>query len=149
MPIACWIPRATHTLRTCITYCFSTTTMAALMRLSATSHVHCLSWSTFNLLVHQVANKLLKAPTRRHDTAFQTFWHRSFTLYINGSNTKPGIYNERDNPDWCRTVPWRLCSRRVIQWLFHSLDNRLHGHSWPLATECLSYQHVMSRSHEE
>ena len=31
MRIACWIPRATNTLGICNTYCFSTTTMVALV----------------------------------------------------------------------------------------------------------------------
>jgi len=86
--------------------------MVARMRLNVTLYVYWLSWWMFNLLVYRVTNKLLIGSTL-YDTAFQTFWHRSFTVFITGGNTKPGILKERDNPDWCRVVPWRLYSRKV------------------------------------
>jgi len=43
MRVACWITKATHTLRMCITYCFSTATMVARRRLNVTLYVNCLS----------------------------------------------------------------------------------------------------------
>jgi len=42
MRIACWIPKAKHTLRLCTTYYFSTATMVARTRLIVTIYVHCL-----------------------------------------------------------------------------------------------------------
>jgi hypothetical protein len=41
MRIACWIPKATHTLTTCNTYCFSNATMVARTRLIVTFHAPC------------------------------------------------------------------------------------------------------------
>jgi len=46
MRIACWILNATHILRICNTYCFSSTNMFARPRLSVTSHVHYVSCYT-------------------------------------------------------------------------------------------------------
>ena len=43
MRIACWIPKATNTLRLCNTRCFSTATMVALRRHSVTLYVHSVS----------------------------------------------------------------------------------------------------------
>jgi hypothetical protein len=43
MRIACWIPKATDTLRICNTYFFSTPTMVARTRLVFRLHAHCLS----------------------------------------------------------------------------------------------------------
>ena len=48
--IACWIPKATKTLRTCNTYCLHTTPMVALTRLNVTLNVYCLYF------VYQVAS---------------------------------------------------------------------------------------------
>ena len=38
---ACWIPKATNTLRICITYSFSTTTVVSRTLLTVTLHVQC------------------------------------------------------------------------------------------------------------
>jgi hypothetical protein len=43
MRIACWIPKATDTLRICNTYCCDTTTVTARKRLGVTVYVHCMS----------------------------------------------------------------------------------------------------------
>jgi len=43
MRVACWIPKATNTLRICNTFCFSIATMAARADLDITLYVHCLS----------------------------------------------------------------------------------------------------------
>ena len=43
MRIACWIPKATNTLRICYTYCFSTATMIARTRLNVTLYLYGLS----------------------------------------------------------------------------------------------------------
>jgi len=43
MRIACWIPKATDTLRICNTYCVSATAKVARTRLHVTLYVHCLS----------------------------------------------------------------------------------------------------------
>ena len=40
MRIACWITKATDTIRMCNTYCFSTATLVARSRLSVTLYVH-------------------------------------------------------------------------------------------------------------
>ena len=42
MRIACWIPKATDTLRMCNTYCCRMETMVTLKRLRVTLHVDCL-----------------------------------------------------------------------------------------------------------
>jgi hypothetical protein len=42
MRIACWITKATYTLKMCNTYCFSTVTVVTRTRLSML-YVHCLS----------------------------------------------------------------------------------------------------------
>jgi hypothetical protein len=42
LSIACWIPKATNTLRLCNTQCFSSSTMIERMLLSVTLSVHCL-----------------------------------------------------------------------------------------------------------
>jgi hypothetical protein len=43
MRIACWIPKATDTVRICNTHCFSTAIMVTQTRLSVTLYVHYLS----------------------------------------------------------------------------------------------------------
>jgi len=43
MTFACWIPKATQTLRICNTYCFSTSTMVTRTRLCVMLYVHRLS----------------------------------------------------------------------------------------------------------
>jgi len=43
MRIACWIPKATNTLRICIIYCFSTVTVIIGTCLSVRLPLHCLS----------------------------------------------------------------------------------------------------------
>jgi hypothetical protein len=52
MPIACWIPKATHThtQRICKAYCFCTAKMAARTRLNVTLYVHC----TFPYIINTV-----------------------------------------------------------------------------------------------
>ena len=47
MRIACWITKATKTLRICTIYCF-TTTMVARTRLNVTLYVHWLSTAPSN-----------------------------------------------------------------------------------------------------
>jgi hypothetical protein len=42
MRFACWITKATDTLRICNTYCFFTATMVTRTRLNITLYVHCL-----------------------------------------------------------------------------------------------------------
>ena len=54
---ACWIPKATNTLRICNTYCFSIATMVARTRLNVTLHVHCLFCLYF---AHTVYVRLFK-----------------------------------------------------------------------------------------
>jgi hypothetical protein len=49
MRFACWIPKATNTLRLPNTHCSSTATMVARTPLNVTLHVHCLSCYLFNL----------------------------------------------------------------------------------------------------
>ena len=39
MRIACWILKATNTLRMCNTYCFSTATVVTRMRLNVTQYI--------------------------------------------------------------------------------------------------------------
>jgi hypothetical protein len=46
MRIACWITKATDTLRICIAYCFSTFSKGFLMRFVVTWYVYCLSCDT-------------------------------------------------------------------------------------------------------
>ena len=153
MRTACWIPKATHTHthRICFAYCFSTATMVARMRLNVTLYLFCPSWWIFNLLVHQITSKLLKGSTLRDDTAFQTFWHRSFTVYIISTEaTQSRVFWMKGT--FLTVTGWCLggsAPEKFVQWMFHCLDDCLHEHSWPLATECPSYQHVTSRSHEE
>jgi len=43
MGIACWIPKATKTLRICNIYCFSTAKIVTRKRVSVTLYAHCLS----------------------------------------------------------------------------------------------------------
>ena len=44
MRIACWIPKATNTLRVCNTYCFSIVILIARTLLDVTLYVNCLYW---------------------------------------------------------------------------------------------------------
>ena len=48
MRITCWILKATHKLRICNIYCFSTAKMVARTRLNVTLHVYCLSCFTLS-----------------------------------------------------------------------------------------------------
>ena len=43
MRIACWIPKANHTLMLHNTYCFPSSTLVARTHVNITSQVHCLS----------------------------------------------------------------------------------------------------------
>ena len=50
MRFACWIIKATHTLRICNTYCSSTATVVTRTRVNITLYVHCLScWYSLTL----------------------------------------------------------------------------------------------------
>jgi len=53
MRIACWVHKATNTLRICNTYYFSTATMVARTNLNVTLYLHCLSCPrTVNFTCH-------------------------------------------------------------------------------------------------
>jgi hypothetical protein len=55
---ACWLPKATNTLKICNTHCFSTATMVARTRLHVTLYVHCpsrsVSFPLTSLFVSQI-----------------------------------------------------------------------------------------------
>ena len=54
MRFACWITKATHTLRIYI-YCFSATRMDTRVHLSGTLYVHCLSCCSFVTLLYDAS----------------------------------------------------------------------------------------------
>ena len=63
---ACWITKATHTLRICDTYCFYATTLAARTRLVVTLYVYWLSCfnSRFPCYRGIITNKILASQER-------------------------------------------------------------------------------------
>ena len=78
MRIACWIPKATNTLRICNSYCFSIATAVERTRLIVTFYVHCLSCRSFTvllLLLHPRNTKQLNARvfTSLHFSALKNY----------------------------------------------------------------------------
>jgi len=51
MHIACWIPKATHSHRSCNNHCLSTATVVAWMRLHVMLCIQCLSCCLFMLIL--------------------------------------------------------------------------------------------------
>ena len=58
MHFACWITKATDTLRVCNTYCFSTATVVAQICLDVMLYIHCLSWLKMSLTEWLICVKL-------------------------------------------------------------------------------------------
>ena len=67
MRVACWITKATNTLRVCNTYCFSTATIVARTHLNVTLYVHCM----YCLILQMCTNMNIAAP----NIIIWVYWH--------------------------------------------------------------------------
>jgi hypothetical protein len=70
--VACWITQATHTLRTCNTYWFSTAIVTR-RRLNIALYVHCVSYSLLPSFIKTEPNVTLSRLLQRRDVVASRF----------------------------------------------------------------------------